>query len=75
MGNLYDKWVKADWEQLWADDHVAYIIIPYGNHYNVMMDDGLSEYEEDGFTLSEAFKRWNQLINAHLAYDRDEVAA
>jgi hypothetical protein len=67
--NLYDKWVKTEWHQLWADDSKAFILRPnrVANHYyDVLVDDGNETTEYELLNFSDGLDKWNSEINQYL---------
>lgn len=66
MKNLYNKYSKAAWIQLWADDDMAAVIYQRGKGYEVVTDNRRFVITTAARDLPEAFNIWNAAINQHL---------
>lgn len=66
MINLYDKYSRTPWHQLWADDNKAFVIYKDRRGYKVITDNGRVVTTYRAADLSDAFDDWNNQINQHL---------
>jgi hypothetical protein len=68
--NLHDKYVRSDWHQLWADDHLAVVLRPIAGAdgpWEVLRDDHRAVVRIKYPDFSTGIDGWNKTINQHLA--------
>lgn len=74
--NLYDKYSRTGWEQLWADDNAAFVLYrePDGRR-RIVTDNGTDVMTYFKPDLSDGLDFWNACINQYLDIRKYELGA